>query len=119
MHQALPAALATTTSLRGSAGTAADAAYAAQHSREFGATLRTRLPASLHRMEASLRDAAWAASDIGRRHREQQQSGASMLSGLVPTRLRGLWPAGGGSPARGGSSGERGTGASGHGMYEG
>ena len=53
-------------------------------------------------MEASIRDASWAAADVTARRREQQSSGGSylgsyLLGGLVPQRLAELWQGGGGS----------------------
>ncbi len=54
-----------------------------------------------HRMEASIRDASWAAADVAARRREQQGSGGGylgsyLLGGLVPQRLAELWQGGGG-----------------------
>ncbi len=102
MRQSLPAVLAAAHGLQQTAGAAQDGTYAAGHSRDFAASLRRELPASLHRMESALRDASWAASDVSRRHKEAQQAGSagSSLGGLltVPPRLRALWA--GGSPGR-------------------
>lgn len=52
-----------------------------------------------HRMEASLRDASWAAAELAARQREQQGGGGGYLSGyllggLVPQRLAELWQGG-------------------------
>lgn len=103
VRQSLPAVLAAAHGLHQTAAAAQDGAYAAGHSRDFAASLRRELPASLHRMESTLRDASWAASDVSRRHKEAQQAGSagSSLGGLltVPPRLRALWA--GGSPGRG------------------
>ncbi|PRW60397.1 hypothetical protein C2E21_0857 [Chlorella sorokiniana] len=102
VQQALPAALHARGLLQQTAAVAADATYAASHSREFASTLRQGLPASLHRMEASIRDASWAAADVAARRREQHGSGGGylggyLLGGLVPQRLAELWQGGGGS----------------------
>ena len=115
MHQSLPSVLQTRRQLQQTASAAVDATYAANHSREFASTMRTALPASLHRMEAALRDASWAASEATRQHKEQQQQqqqqggGSSMLGSLVPQRLVGLW--------QGGGSGSSGAASGGNGMY--
>jgi hypothetical protein len=112
VHQSLPTVLQTRRQLQHTASAAVDATYAANHSREFANTMRTALPASLHRMEASLRDASWAASEATRQHKEQQQGGSAggMLGSLVPQRLLGMWQGGGGSGSSGAASG-------GNGMY--
>ncbi|KAI7842842.1 hypothetical protein COHA_003587 [Chlorella ohadii] len=101
VQQALPAALHARGLLQQTSAVAADATYAASHSREFAATMRQALPASLHRMEASIRDASWAAADVAARRREQFGSsgsylGSYLLGGLVPQRLAELWQGGGG-----------------------
>lgn len=59
-----------------------------------------------HRMEASIRDASWAAADVAARRREQQGSGSGylggyLLGGLVPQRLAELWQGGGSSSLAG------------------
>ena len=111
MHQSLPTVLQTRRQLQQTASAAVDATYAANHSREFATTMRTALPASLHRLEASLRDASWAASEVTRQHKEQQQGGGGggVLGSLVPQRLLGLW--------QGGGSGSSGAASGGNGMY--
>ena len=104
MQQALPAVLQARSGLQQTAAAAADATYAANHSREFAGTLRTALPASLLRLEAGLRDASWTAGAVTRRHKERHGGGGgSLLGSFVPTRLRGLWP--GGSSETSGSEG--------------
>ena len=117
VHQSLPTVLHARRQLQQTASAAVDATYAANHSREFAGTLRTALPASLHRMEASLRDASWAASEVTRQHKEQQAGGSgsgssSVLGSLVPQRLLGLWQGGGG-----GIGGSREASGGGNGMY--
>lgn len=115
MQQALPAALQARAQLQQTAAAAGDATYAAQHAREFAGCMRRVLPASLHRMEAALRDASWAACEAARHQREQHAAsgGGGYLSGYlgglgVTQRLADLWWQGGGSApasARGGAGG--------------
>lgn len=98
VQQCLPTVLQARSQLQRTAAAAADSCYAANHSREFGHTMRHALPASLHRLEASLRDASWAATEIARRRKEQQSAGASSpLRSWVPHRLKGLWAGSGAS----------------------
>lgn len=98
----MPTVLAAAQGMQQTAAAAQAGVYATGHSRDFAAGLRRELPASLHRMEAALRDATWAASEVTRRHKQAQQggSGSSSLGGLLamPPRLRALWT--GGSPGR-------------------
>jgi hypothetical protein len=109
VRQSLPAVLQSRGQLQQTAAEAADATYAANHSREFGRTMRTALPASLHRLEGCLRDASWTASEISRQQKEVRggaSSSSSPWGGWVPARLRGLW--------LGNSSGQSGSNA----MYD-
>lgn len=123
MQQALPAALQARATLQHTAAAAADATHAANHSREFAGMLRRALPAALLRMEASLRDASWAATEVARHQRERQGSGSYLLSGylggLMPQRLVDLWQGGGGGSggAAGGSGGGNGSGSDDGSMY--
>ncbi|KAL4856826.1 hypothetical protein ACK3TF_002879 [Chlorella vulgaris] len=96
VQQCLPTVLQARSQLQRTAAAAADSCYAANHSREFGHTMRHALPASLHRLEASLRDASWAATEIARRRKEQQGT-SSPLRSWVPHRLKGLWASSGAS----------------------
>lgn len=112
MQQSLPSVLQARSHLQQSAAAAADATYAAQHSREFAAGMRASLPGALHEMEAALRDASWAAAEVARRHREQQGGGSGLsgyLGGLLPQRIVDLWTygqgGGGGAWRAGGGSG--------------
>lgn len=102
VRQSLPAVLQARAQLQHTAAEAADATYAANHSREFGRTMRTTLPASMHRLEARLRDASWTAAEI-RQHQKEARGGAggstSPWGGWVPARLRGLWQGGGSGPS--------------------
>lgn len=121
MQQALPAALQARGQLQQAGGAAADATYAASHSREFAATMRTALPASLHRMEAALRDASWAAAEVARRQHEEQGGAGSGLSGylggLLPQRLVDYWAGPGGPAASSPQGGKSGSGSDDGGMY--